>query len=65
MLFAILKRTYRWLWSLYTEVELARVVENLRGDTDTTELMQIAVELEMTGAHFGACLRPFDSPCLA
>lgn len=35
MLYAILKRTYRWLWSLYTEVELARVVENLRGDADS------------------------------
>lgn len=59
MLFAILKRTHDWLWSLYTEVELARVVENLRGDTDTTELMQIVVELKMTGARFEACLRPF------
>lgn len=65
MLYAFLKRTHNWLWRLYTEVELARVVENLRGDTDTTELMQIAVELKMTGAHFGSCLRPFYSLCLA
>lgn len=59
MLYAILKRTLNWLYSLYTEVELVRVVENLRGDTDTTELMQIVVELKMLGAHFEACLRPF------
>lgn len=61
MLYAILKRTHRWLWSLYTEVELARCIADMRGDTDSSELMQTAVELKMTGAHFVACLRPSDS----
>lgn len=59
MLFAMLKRTHSWLWSLYTEAELARCIAAMRGDTDTTELMQTAVELKMTWAHFEACLRPF------
>ena len=58
MLFAILQRTYSWLLSLYTEVEIARCIADMRGDTDTTELMQIAVELKMTWAHFEACLLP-------
>ena len=58
MLFAILKRTNIWLWRLYAEVEFARCIADMRGDTDTNELMQIAVELKMTGAHFEACLLP-------
>lgn len=59
MLFAILKRTNSYLWSLYAEAEFARCIADMRGDTDTTELMQIAVELKITVAHFEACLRPF------
>lgn len=59
MLYAILKRTHKWLWSLYTEVALAFCIPDIRGDTETTELMQIVVELKMLGAHFEACLRPF------
>lgn len=58
MLFAILKRTQIWLWSLYAEVEFARCIADMRGDTDTTELMQKAVELKITLAHFEACLLP-------
>ena len=59
MLFAILKRTNSWLCNIYAEVEFARCIADMRGDTDTTELMQTAVELKMTWAHFEACLRPF------